>query len=355
MRINRLAIVEILRTMVAILVSIVLVFAIVLLLSKTPLTAIRDFLIGPLTSVRRMGNVVEAMIPLIFTGLAVTTIYRAGLYNLSMEGAFFIGSVAAIASALTFDLPAGVNLIVAFACAALAGGLVTFIPGILKVKCDANELVTSLMLNYVCLFVGLYVITNYFYDPTMNATYTFMFPENMALSRIIPKTRIHTGIIVAFASVFIMWLILNKTSFGYKVTLVGKNRTMANYSGMRTGFLIVLSQIFGGMLAGIGGAVDLFGMYKRFQYTGLSGYGWDGILVAIVARKRPEYVPLAALFLAYLRTGADIMSRNSDIPFEIIKIIQAVVIVLISMDVILADYRKKVIVREAKESAMGGE
>jgi simple sugar transport system permease protein len=90
-------------------------------------------------------------------------------------------------------------------------------------------------------------------------------------------------------------------------------------------------------------------MYKRFQYSGLPGYGWDGVLIAIVARYKAEYVPLSALFLAYLRTGADIMSRSTDIPFEIIKIIQAVVIVLISAQAILKGYRQRLIIKEAKE------
>lgn len=349
MKKNKLALVEILRTLVAITTSLLIVFGIILLMSNQPLSAISDFLFGPLKSIRRMGNVVEAMVPLIFTGLSVTILYRAGLFNLSMEGAFFIGSVAATASALVFDLPPIINLVVAMACAALAGGFVTSIPAILKVKCHANELVTSLMLNYVCLYTGLFIIITYFYDPTMNSTYSYMFHESMFLTRIIPGTRINTGIIVAIVVAILSWILLNKTSFGYKVTLVGQNNNMARYSGLSTGSIILGSQLIGGMIAGLGGAVELFGMYKRFQYSSLPGYGWDGVLIAIVARYKAQYVPLAALFLAYLRTGADIMSRNTDIPFEIIKIIQAVVIVLISAQAILKGYRQRLVVKEAKE------
>ncbi|MBC8588951.1 ABC transporter permease [Paratissierella segnis] len=349
MKKNKLALVEILRTIVAITTSILIVFSIILLVSDQPLSAISDFLFGPLKSIRRIGNVIEAMVPIIFTGLSVTMLYRAGLFNLSMEGAFFIGSVAATAGALLFDLPPVINIIVAMLFAALAGGLVTSIPAMLKVKCNANELVTSLMLNYVCLYIGLFIITTYFYDPSMNANYSYLFPESMLLKKIIPGTRINTGIIVAMVMVILSWLLLNKTSFGYKVTLVGKNKTMARYSGLNTGMVILGSQLIGGMIAGLGGAIELFGMYKRFQYSGLPGYGWDGVLIAIVARYKAEYVPLSALFLAYLRTGADIMSRSTDIPFEIIKIIQAVVIVLISAQAILKGYRQRLIIKEAKE------
>ena len=121
------------------------------------------------------------------------------------------------------------------------------------------------------------------------------------------------------------------------------------FRSIAAGSMIIGSQVLGGVIAGLGGSVELFGMYQRFQYQGLPGYGWDGVLIAIVARYQAKYIPLAALFLAYLRIGADIMSRNTDIPFEIVKIIQAIMIVLISAQAILSKYRQKLVVKEAKE------
>lgn len=346
---SKLGLVEALRTCVAVGVSLLLVCIVVFLISETPGAALFDFLVGPLTSLRRFGNVIEACVPLMFTGLSVMLLQRAGLFNLAMEGAFFIGSVAATASALTLHLPDKLNLIVALIVASLAGAIVCGIPALLKVKCNANVLVTSLMLNYVCLYFGMWIIVDFFADPKMNSNYSYAFPEGMLLAKLFPKTRINTGIIICAVCIFLVWLLLNKTSFGYKVTMVGKNERMARYSGMNIGQLIVGSSLIGGVLAGLGGGVDLFGMYPRFQYSGLPGYGWDGILIAIVARHKAQYVPFAALFLAYLRTGADIMSRNNDIPSEMIKIIQAIVIVLISAQAILSSYRRSIIVQEAKE------
>jgi simple sugar transport system permease protein len=349
MKINRLSLLEFLRIIVAVMVSMVIVFAIILLMSNQPMQSIYDFVVGPFTSLRRFGNVVEAMIPITFTGLAVVMLYRAGLFNLSMEGAFFIGSVAATASALSFDLPIVLNVVVASLCAMLAGGITCFIPGFLKVKFYANELVTSLMLNYVMFFLGLFFITNYFYDPEMSSTYSYKFPSNMLLPKLIDGTRIHVGLIVALIVTVLLFIILNKLSFGYKVTLIGANQKMAKYAGLKVGGIIMLSQFIGGAIAGLGGSMEIFGMYKRFQYTALPRYGWDGVLIAILARYKAKYVPVAALFLAYIRIGADIMSRNSNIPFEIIQIIQAVVIVLISAKVILAEYRNKIVYDEVKK------
>lgn len=340
---------EILKTALAIGISLALVFVIIFFASAEPLSAIKSMLLGPFVSLRRFGNIIEAMTPLIFTGLSVTMLYRAGLFNLSMEGGFFFACVAATASAVMLPLPPGLNFLAAVLAGALAGGLSSLIPGTLKVKCKANELVTSLMLNYVLLYLGLYIVINYLHDPAMNANYSFAFPENMLLTRILPGTRINTGTIYALAAVFAVYVLLDKTAFGYKVTMIGQNSRMAEAAGMNVGRIIILSQVIGGMLAGLGGAVEMFGMYKRFQYQGLPGYGWDGVLIAIVAQFKPQYVPLSAFFLAYIRIGADIMARETDVPSEIVAIIQAVVIVLISAEALLKAYQRRLIVKQARE------
>ncbi|MGL4207906.1 MAG: ABC transporter permease [Candidatus Adiutrix sp.] len=340
---------EFLKTALAIAIAMGLVFIIIFFASQQPLEAIKAMLWGPFSSIRRFGNVIEAMTPLMFTGLAVTMLYRAGLFNLSMEGGFFIACVAATASAVFLNLPPGINLVVAMLAGALAGGLASLIPGVLKVKCQANELVTSLMLNYVLLYFGLFIVLNFLHDPLMHANYSFTFPTDMNLSRIIPGTRITSGTIIAFACVVFVYFLLNHTAFGYKVTMVGKNIRMAEAAGINVGRTIIISQLIGGMLAGLGGATELFAMYKRFQYQGLPGYGWDGVLIAIVAQFKPQLVPLAAFFLAYIRIGADIMARQTDVPSEIVALIQAVVIVLISAEAILKGYQRRQVVRQAKQ------
>ena len=342
--------IEMFRTMLAIFISLLIVFFIILLVSKEPLTAIAAFVFGPLGSLRRFGNVIEAMIPLIFTGMSVILLFRPGLFNLSMEGGFFLGAVTACASALTIKIPGIGGLIVSMVFAGVVGGIITSIPGVLSVKTGANVLVTSLMLNYICLFFGSWIISTFLYDPTQNVNYSFKFPDNIKLPILIPGTRVSTGLIIAIVTVLFMYVFMNKTSIGFKSTLVGKNRNMAEYSGISSDKIIFLTQAIGGMLAGIGASVELFGMYRRFQYSSLPGYGWDGVLIAIVAKNKIQYVPIAAFFLAYLRIGADIMSRTSDIPFEIVNIIQAVMVLLISATAILSGLKKKMVINEVREA-----
>lgn len=344
---NKLGKVEFLRTMLAIGISLLVAFTVILIISEEPINALQSFIFGPISTFRRFGNVIELMIPLMFSGLATIFLFRVGLFNLSAEGSIFIGAVVATIISLTLDLPPILLLLISVIGAGIAGAVVAFIPGILKVKCNANEIVTSLMLNYVALDIGLYFMQEHFRDPNINTMYSYKFPVGVAFSKIINGTRIHSGLIVAILFIIIAYYVLYRTSFGYKSKLVGSNHKMADYSGINSSKMIILTQVIGGFIAGLGGSVELFGMYERFQYTDLTGYGWDGILIAIVAKHNPKLIPISALFLSYIRAGADIMSRQSDVPFEIIQIIQAIVIVFISAKVLLSRYRKNVLKREA--------
>ncbi len=337
--------IETLRTLLAVGISLIIVFLIILVISNNPQVAITSFMFGPLQSIRRFGSVIEGSVPLMFTGLSVILLQRSGMFNLAMEGAFFISAAVAAAVILFFNAP----LPIAMLAGALTGGVVCAIPAVLKVKCNSNVLVTSLMLNYICFYVGLYIIVGHFLDPKINTAFSYKFPEGSQLTRLFSVTRINTGLFIALLCVVIVWFITNKTSFGFKVTIIGQNSKMARYAGMKIDRLVVLSALFGGFLAGLGGAVNMFGMYSRFQYTSLTGYGWDGILIAILAKRKAAFVPFAALFLAYMRVGADVMSLKSDVPGEMIAIIQAIIIILVSAQYLLEGYKKKLTVKETKE------
>lgn len=346
---NKLARLDFIRMLTAIGISLVIVFAIIFLVSKDPMNAIESFVLGPLSTVRRRGNVIELMIPLMFAGLSIIFLFKTGLFNLSAEGAIFAGAVAAAITTLNLNAPPLVNLVVSIVAAGILGSVITFIPGFLKVKFNANEIVTSLMLNFVCLNIGLYFIHGFYLDPTINSNYSYKFPVGVELPRIVAGTRIHVGLIISLIVVAISYVVLNKSIFGFKGRLVGSNHKMAEYAGVTATSIILLTQLIGGFVAGMGGAVELFGMYNRFQYGGLTGYGWEGIPIAIIARHNPKNLPFAALFFAYLKIGADIMARQSDVPFEIVQIIQAVMIIFISAEALLAGYRKRTMMKELQK------
>lgn len=341
---------EVVRTSLAILISLLIAAVIILLVSEEPGESLSKFLLGPLGSVRHFGNVVEMMIPLMFTGLAICVMFSAAQFNLAAEGAFFIGAIAASFLAINLSLPLVIHPALAILFGGLVGAIFCGIPAVLKVKWGSSEIVSSLMINYIALFLGLYLINYFLRDVNAGAMVSYRFPESAKLIDIVPKTRISFGLIIAIAAVFLTSAFLFRTKWGYRIRVLGMNLEFARYSGISTDSVIVYAQAIGGFLAGAGGAIEVLGLYRRFSWQLLPGYGWDGIIVAILARNNPKYVPIGAFFLAYLRIGSDIMSRSTDMPNEFVAIIQGIMIVLIAADSFLARYRHRLVYREAKKA-----
>ena len=340
------------QTGTAIIVALVLASIVILLVSQTPMESLRYFLIGPLTSPRRIGNVIEAVIPLLFTGVGISIMYSANQTNMAAEGSFFIGGVAATAVATSLALPVGLHPLVAILVGGIFGSLVTLIPAILYVKWDAKPVVSSLMVNYVALYIGLYFINNIFRDVDAGFLASYKFLPTVVLPIIIPGTKIHAGLIIGLLVTVFGYFFLKKSKWGYEINMVGQNQNFAKYSGMPVTFTIIMCQILGGFIAGMGGATELIGLHSRFQYQSLTNHGFDGILVAVLVRYNPKFIPIAALFLAYVRIGADIMSRMTDVPIEIISVIQAVIILLVAAEMFLSKWKHRAIVKNSKKEML---
>lgn len=342
---------DILRTLLAILISLTLAFIIILIVSDNPGNTLYNFLIGPITNFRRFSNVIELAIPLTFTGLAISIIFTSGMSNLAVEGAFYFSAAITTLSAVLLDLPPIIHPIVSLILGSLAGVFVVSIPSLLKVKWGADELVASLMLNYVALHMSTYLIRQYVLDSALGITASLKFNLNAKLPNIVPGTRLHLGLVFAVIAVLLVWLLLNKTKLGYEIRMVGKNKNFSKYTGIKVAGTIMAAQVIGGILAGFGGASEMLGMYNRFQYQGLTQYGFDGMIIAIIAKNNPAVVPFSAFFLAYIRIGADIMNRTSDVPMELISVIQAVIIMLIVAKRFLNKLQQKRIVEMSKNEA----
>jgi general nucleoside transport system permease protein len=356
--VNRKLFFEAMRTLVAIGVALLLALIIIFAVSDDPTFALRRFLLGPFSNLRSFGNVLEMAIPLIFTGLAVSVMFMAKQFNLGAEGGFFIGAVGASIIALTLPLPAVLLPVVAILFGGICGGLGNTIPAVLKAKLDASELVASLMINYILFWFGIYLINNYFRDEMAGAMASHRFSDAARLMRIIPGTRLHFGLIIAVVMIVLIYLFLYKSRWGYALRMVGLNIHFAEYSGINTKSVILYSQIIGGVIAGIGGAVEILGMYSRFSWFQSPGYGWDGVIVAIMARNNPLLIPVFAFFLAYLRIGADTMARVTDVPSEVVAIIQGIMIMLVTAERLLSGWRHRLTVKEKMKTAevkTGGE
>lgn len=339
---------NILRTVLAILIALLISFGIIFLTSKEPVTAIIQFLTGPLQSTRRFGNVIEAMIPLIFTGVGVSIMFAANEINLAGEGSFHIGGLIATYFALNTALPPGISPIATILVAGICGMLITGVPAVLKIKTESDVLVSSLMMNYLVLYFSNYLLSNVLRDPKAGAVVSFAVPAVTQFGPIFAGTRIHIGLFIALAVAGLGYVFMYKTKIGYELRVTGENRDFARYSGINVVKITLISQLLGGFIFGIGGGVELLGMYNRFTWTSLLGYGWDAIIITTLAKKNPIYVPFAAFFLAYLRTGASIMSRSTDVVTEIVTITQGIIILLVVAEQFLSKYRHNIIAKEAK-------
>jgi general nucleoside transport system permease protein len=341
---------ELIRTCIVVLIALVLAFLIIALVSNQPLSTIWIFLIQPISSISNIGNVIEMSIPLMFTGLSVLLLFRTSMFNLGAEGLFYFSGLLAAVIAIHFTMNAFFHPILAIVVAGVAGAILSAIPGILKAKWNADVLVTSLMFNSILFGVGLYFLNYQLRDVKAFANVSIKFEPTALLADIIPGTRIHTGLIIVLLLIIATHYFMFHTKWGYELRMTGANREFAEYSGIKTAKVIIYVHILAGFIAGMGGAVEVLGMYTRFEWTRLPGYGLDGALVALLAKNNPISVIGAALFLAYIRIGADQMSIVSDVPAEIISIIQAVLILLISAEQFLKKWKNKLLLKEAENN-----
>jgi len=336
---------DVAKTAAAILLSFAATIVLICLVSSTPLETVKDFFLGPFETTRRMGNIIEMAIPICFTGCGICIMYSTGHINMGSSGYFYMGGLAASVIAYGMLLPAGVHPAVCILFGGVVTALIAAIPAILCIKWDINEVVSSLMLNYIWVYLGSWVLRTFMLDPNAGFNASKAYQETSKLARIIPGTRIHVGLIIAAAVVLFSWLFLKKTKWGYQIRMMGMNGKFAVYSGMGVTGILLSSQMIGGMIAGIGGATEVLGMYSRFEWGAAPTTGFDGIMVAAIAQRNPALVPVAALFLAYIRVGADVISRTSDIPSEIVSIIQALIIMLVGAQMFLSGIRHKQIVK----------
>lgn len=340
---------ELLRTLVAITLALLIAFIIIFFISEQPGEALSKLLVGPLTKLRYFGNVIEMSIPLTFTGLAVCVMFQAKQFNMAGEGGFFIGAVAAAAIGILVPLPPFIHPLVAIIAGGVVSGAFFYIIAKIKTKWNASELVSSLMMNYILFYLGLYLINYWLRDSLAGAMVSYKLKTTALIPNLIPKTRIHFGLLIVIAMIFITYYFLYRTKWGYSIRMTGLNKKFADYSGINTTSVVVYAQVIGGIICGIGGATEVLGMYTRFQWQTLPGYGWDGMMVAILARSNPVLVPIAAFLLSFLRIGADLMARQTDVPSEVVSIIQGIMIMLVAAESFLSTWRHKMVVKKAKE------
>lgn len=292
--------------------------------------AYRSLFSGAFGNFYNISQTLLKMIPLIFTGLAVAVAFQCGLFNIGAEGQMYWGAFASAVVALAFaDAPAVVLIPISLVAGAAAGGFWGMIPGYLKARTGAHEVVTTIMMNYIGIFATTFLLRAYLKEPGP-IDQTRMIPESARLMELIPYSRLTWAIFIGIAVVVLLDLFFRKTSLGYDLRAVGENTGAAEYAGINPKRMIVISMLLSGMAAGLAGSTMVMGVLHRFITNFSPGYGFVGIAVAVLGRNKPWGVLLAAFLFGALEAGGISMQLFAKIPMDLMTIVQGLVILFVA-------------------------
>ncbi|MFE0589483.1 ABC transporter permease [Micromonospora echinospora] len=271
--------------------------------------------------------------PLVFTGLSVALAFRGGLFNIGAQGQATIGVILAALAGFLLPLPPVLHLVVAVIAGALGGAVWGFIPGILKARAGAHEVINTIMLNYVGVyFLSWIIVQNGVQDPERTDAISRSVDGSAQLPRLLgADLRVHAGILLAVAATwFVAWL-LNRSTFGFELRAVGANPDAARTAGIGVGKTYTLLMVLAGALAGLGGAQMVLGTTAAaLTPLVVAQIGFDGILVALLGRVKPWGVLLAALLFGALQAGGNRMQSYSGISLELVTVLQALIVIFIA-------------------------
>jgi general nucleoside transport system permease protein len=315
----------------AILVAVALltIYGALALTASNPLSATHSLLTGPLSTPLRTNQWLSDSTNLMLTGLAVALVFRVGQFSLGAEGQVVLGALAAGALVLSIgDLQGAWVLGLVAGCA--VGFLWGAVPGLLKAYAGADEIVSTLMLNYIALNLFGLIIKLWLAPPHAGFVVSNFFPFAANLPSFGSSIVVNAGLPIALLLCVGAALFLNRTRTGFELRMVGANPSFAEATGLRVRRSIWLSMAISGSIAGLAGALVAEAQVHRLILGLSANLGYDGILVALVATNRPLLVPLAALAYGYLRTGGDISQITSNVPRELITAVQGILVLFVT-------------------------
>lgn len=283
--------------------------------------------------------------PLILTGLAAAVAFKARLYNIGAEGQLYAGAIAAVAvggmhGGDGFQAPQALLFAGMFVAAALAGALLLLGPALLKAKLGVDEVVTTLLLNFIVLLAVSALLDGPMKDPTaLGWPQSVALLSDLELGRLVQGTRVHTGLLAAAALAVLLWLLFKHTVFGFDVRALGANARAAAFAGVPPLRTIACVALLSGGLAGLAGAIEVAGRTSYVTLDMSPGYGYSGIVIAMLAGLHPLALLAAAVFVAGVLVGADSMSRVVGVPTYIADVIVAASLLSVLVATLLAQYR----------------
>ncbi|MDB5562785.1 MAG: Nucleoside transporter, permease protein 1 [Hyphomicrobiales bacterium] len=321
---------NLLSAVIAVLLAFVVGAVLIALVGVNPLTAYGTLFQASLGSANGLSETALRTVPLALCGMGIALAFRSGVFNVGAEGQLFIGGIAAAVTGTALgSLPQAMLLPAMAMAAALAGAGWSAIAGWLKLKFRSDELITTIMLNYVAIYFVSYLLHGPLQEPGSALAQTARLASNARLPVILPMTRLHAGIIVVVVLAIAAQVFLWRTVWGFRLRAVGHNSRAAANAGIGVGGVVLSGFLGCGALAGLAGFMEVAGVQRRMIENLSPGFGYTAIIVALLGQTNPAGVLLAAVLFAALQIGSTTMESAVGVPSALTTIIQALVVLFL--------------------------
>jgi len=314
------------------------------ILGKDPLEAFHTFFIEPINDFYGIGELFIKAAPLMLIGVGLAIGFRASIWNIGAEGQLTVGAIAGGGVALLFfESNSAFILPLMFLAGAMGGMVWASIPAFLKTRFNTNEILVSLMLNYVAILLLSYLVHGPWKDPTgYGFPQSRLFSDSAILPIILEGTRLHAGIMFSFLSVIIGWFFLQRSFFGYQIQVAGLAYKAAHYAGFKHKTLIWVGLLSGGLAAGLAGSIEIAGPIGQLLPHVSPGYGYAAIIVAFVGRLHPFGIFLSSLLMALLYLGGESGQMILDLPSAVTGVFQGMLLFYLLATDLLVNYRIRI-------------
>jgi ABC-type uncharacterized transport system permease subunit len=324
----------------AVIVTFLLTAALVLLAEVNPFQAWYYFLIDPLTTKVSALEVLVKSTPLLLTGAAVAFAFSAGYWNIGAEGQLYAGAMATAWLGMTLvNTPKAIAIPTMLIAGFVAGALWALLPALLKVKLAVDEVVTTLLLNWVMLFFVSALLNGPWRDPISGWPHSPTIAPSWEYPKLIPRSRLHLGFIIAIVAIAALWFVLSRTSFGLKMRAVGLGREAARFAGINVDRTTLVAALISGGIAGLAGVGEVAGIHYYLIGDLSPGFGYTGIIIATLGNLSALGVGLAGLFIGLVDTGAQTVSRVLGMPIYLGDVVQATLLLAAIGMFLLRGYR----------------
>lgn len=307
---------------------------VIILIGEDPISTFKVMFSGAFGSLVNLSNTLSKTTTLTLAGLSYAFAYRCGLVNIGAEGQMYMGALCA--TLVVLFVPASGTMVVFLALVAgfLGGAIWGLLVGFLKVRFGANEVITTVMLNYVAMYLVQWAVCGPIQDPNSNAAQTIMFDQSDWMGNIIPDTQLHTGFLVMIVCLVFFGIFLWKTAPGFGMQIVGQNNRAAAYAGVSVQKNVLMAMFISGGFAGLAGAIEVLGVQHRLLRGMASNFGFDGVAVALLGANNPVGLFLAGILLGAMKSGGNAIQMFTGVPSSVVDLIRALVIVFVLINVL---------------------